>query len=227
VTKLNKTKSNNQRILLLISILSLACFLPLAFWQNLFLQTNQSVNLWAANLPLSSGVTQAATTVSEMFDTVVLFAVSVPIAAVLFFKKYRADAVLLVSVMGVDAITLSIIKSFVVSPRPLNGLIFEAGYSFPSGHVTTTIVLFGFLTFFVCQTLKSLPPKIAMAALTVSLAIAVGFDRLYLNVHWLTDILAAPFLALFLLATSLLITPYLTCWFNKLHMSGFGGDSKV
>ncbi len=201
--------------------------MPLAFWQNPFFDANQSVNLWAANLQLSNGLTQAATAVSEVFDTTILFVASLPIAAVLFYKKYKTNAILLVGVMGADAVALSILKSIVASPRPINGLIVETGYSFPSGHVTTTIVLFGLLTFFVWQTIKSLHPKIAMTGLTVALAVAVGFDRIYLNVHWLTDVLAAPFLALFLLATSLLVMQYLRGWFNKQHKGGFTGDFKV
>ncbi|MGD6809482.1 MAG: phosphatase PAP2 family protein [Candidatus Bathyarchaeia archaeon] len=217
----------NQRVLILISVLSIACFLPLTFWHNPFFGLNQPVNLWAANLQLGNEFTQAANLVSKLFDTTVLLACSLPIAAVLFYKKYKADALLLVGVMGVDAIALSIIKSFVVSPRPLNGLVFEDGSSFPSGHVTTTIVLFGLLTFFVWQTLKSVRPKIAMAALTLALTVAVGFDRIYLNVHWLSDVLAAPFLALFILATSLLIMQCLTGWYNKRHNAVFRGDSTV
>jgi undecaprenyl-diphosphatase len=223
----SKTKPANPRVLLLISVFSLVCFLPLAFWQTPFFELNQSVNLWAANLQLGSGLTQAASVISKLFDTAILLGVSLPIAALLFYKKYKTDALLLVGVMGVDAIALSVIKSFVASPRPLNGLVFEDGFSFPSGHVTTTIVLFGLLTFFVWQTLKSVRPKIAMAALTAALTVAVGLDRIYLNVHWLSDVLAAPFLALFILATSLLIMQCLMGWYNKRHNAAFRGDSTV
>jgi membrane-associated phospholipid phosphatase len=222
-----KTKTVNRQVLLLILVIALACFLPLAFWQTSFSGLNQSVNQWAANLRLGSGFTQAAHAVSELFDTIILLACSLPIAGVLFYKKHKADALLLVGVMGADALVLSIAKSLVASPRPLNGLITESGYSFPSGHVTTTIVLFGMLTFLVWQTVKTLPPKIAMTALTAALAVAVAFDRIYLNVHWLTDILAAPFLALFLLAASILVMQSLTGWYKKRQNGGFGGDSNA
>jgi undecaprenyl-diphosphatase len=198
----SKNKSTN--ILILLAILSMACFLIFAFWQNPLFAVNESVNMWAANLNLSNGLTQAARMVSEGFDTTVLFVVSLPIAALLFYKKHHTEAFLLGGVMGVDAIALALIKSFVASSRPLNGLIIENGFSFPSGHVTSTIVLFGMLTFLVWQNTKSLSPKIAMTALTTGLATIVALDRIILNVHWLTDVLAAPFLALFLLAVSIL-----------------------
>lgn len=213
VTKMNLTKST--KTLTLIAVLSIACFLALAYWQNPFTGINQSVNLWAANLNLSSGLTQAARLVSEVFDSTVLFVVSLPIAALLLYKKHKTEAFLLVGAMGVNAIVLTGVKTLTAVPRPLNGLILEDGFSFPSGHVTSTIVLLGMLTFLVWQNTKSLSPKIAMTALTAALATVIALDRLILNVHWFTDVLAAPFLAMFLLAVSILTIQSLTCWHNR------------
>jgi len=201
----SKIKSPNQRVLIVTSILSITCFILFALWQTHLSEINQSVNLWAANLQLSNGFTQAACIVSELFDTTVLLVVSLPIAGLLFYRKHKADALLLVGVMGADAVALYVIKTLAAIQRPLNGVILMDGFSFPSGHVTSTIVLFGMLTFLVWQNQKHYRPTIAMAALTAVLAVFMGFDRIVLNVHWLTDVLAAPFLALFILAISILV----------------------
>ncbi len=213
----SKTSSTNQRTLILLSILFLACFLSLAVWRNSLLSVNQSVNLWSANLHLGSGVMQGVFVVSDLFDTVVLFVASLPIAAILFYKKYKTDAFLLVGAMGVDAVVLTALKTLVVSPRPLDGLILEDSYSFPSGHVTSIIVLLGILTFIMWRNSQTLKPKIAMGVVSAVLIIMVAFDRIILNVHWLTDILAAPFLALFIVSTAILVIPPLI---GKLQKSG-------
>ena len=96
----SKIKSPNQRVLILISILSIACFIPLALWQTHLSEINQSVNLWAANLQLGNEFTQVACIVSDLFDTTVMLVVSLPIAGLLFYRKHKADALLLVGVMG-------------------------------------------------------------------------------------------------------------------------------
>ncbi len=135
------------------SILSIACFISLAFGKP-SIEINQSVNLWAANLPLDNGFTQVACIVSELFDTTVLLFVSLPIAGLLFYRKHKGDAFLLVGVMGADAAALYVIKTLAAVQRPLNGVILADGFSFPSGHVTSVIVLFGMLLILCGKTRK-------------------------------------------------------------------------
>lgn len=207
--------SKSTKIFILITVLAVSCFLAFTYWQQPSLSINESVNQWAANLNLSSRLTRAAILVSKFFDSTVLFVASLPIAALLFYKKLKTEAVLLVGAMGTNAIVLTFIKTLAASPRPLNALIKEDGASFPSGHVTSTIVLFGMLTFLVWQNRKTWLPKIAMAGLTLGLAVIVALDRLVLNVHWLTDVLAAPFLAVSILAVSIITLEIVTGWHKK------------
>jgi membrane-associated phospholipid phosphatase len=65
-----------------------------------------------------------------------------------------------------------------------------------------------------------------MAALTAVLAVLMAFDRIYLNAHWLTDVLAAPFLAVFILVTSILVFQSLLRWYTP-RQSRFLCDSKA
>lgn len=211
-----KEKSSNQNFLLLISVFSILCFLVLLFFQGHFFNLNQSVNNWAETLH-NEVLTQATTVIANVFGTAILLVATFPVAGFFIYKRQVSSALLLVGAMGLTALLLQLFKNFVVSPRPLNGLMFEGDYSFPSGHVTSAIVFFGVLTYVISKNQKSLPLKIASIAVSSTLAILVAFDRLYLNVHWLTDVLAAPFLALFILAVSTLIVNRLTNWYiNKL-----------
>jgi undecaprenyl-diphosphatase len=89
-------------------------------------------------------------------------------------------------------------------PRPLNGILTIQGFSFPSGHVTSTVVLFGLLTYFAWNRWRSSILRISWGLFSVVIAIVVGLDRLYLNVHWFSDVLGAYSLGVFLLAVSIL-----------------------
>lgn len=186
-----KNTLSNTRTLVLISVLSIVCFLLIVYSRGLFDDLNMWVNAWATGIQ-AGGLTDVANLVSYVFDTTILLAITLPIAGLLIYKSHTGEALLLLGAMGVDALLLSISKTVVISPRPLNGLILEQGNSFPSGHVTTTIVFFGMLTFFALQNRKTIS-KFCLAAVTPVLAVIVAFDRLYLNVHWLSDVLAAPF----------------------------------
>jgi membrane-associated phospholipid phosphatase len=215
---ISKQKSANKKTLLIISALSLACFLVIALSLSLFVGVNQSVNSWATSIQ-SAALTQAAKAISYGFETNVLLAVSVVITGFLVYRKQAGNALLLLGAMGADAVVLYLSKALIESPRPLNGLLIEGGNSFPSGHLTSTIVLFGMLSYLAWKNHKPAQTK-ALVGLTVALALVVGFDRIYLNVHWFTDALAAPFMAGFLLAVSIRVIEHLIEWYQQRHEAG-------
>ena len=102
--------------------------------------------------------------------------------------------------MGGDALLVEFFKTIIASPRTLNGIIFETGYSFLSGHTTSSVVLFGILVYVAWQRWKNVKVKVLAVGLYVSEVGVVGFDRIYLNVHWFSDVLGALFLCAFWVA---------------------------
>jgi membrane-associated phospholipid phosphatase len=213
---INKTLGT-QRKLLLASVLLLVCFLAIAaaFLSGTFDGINSAANRWAAGIQ-THGLTQAADAISFWFDTTILLALTIPAAGLLLYRGYKLNAGLLIGAMGVDALLLQVCKTAVASPRPLNALIVEGNSSFPSGHVTSTIVFAAMLSYFAWQDRRTIS-KLCTAAVGPVLIVVVAFDRLYLNVHWLSDILAAPFLALFIVAATMLVMQYLTGWYSRKH----------
>jgi undecaprenyl-diphosphatase len=63
-------------------------------------------------------------------------------------------------------------------------------YSFPSGHAAMSMVVYGFLAFLLGQR-KSAAHQTAFALGAFGIAALVGFSRLYLGVHWLSDVIAS------------------------------------
>jgi membrane-associated phospholipid phosphatase len=73
-------------------------------------------------------------------------------------------------------------------PQLWTQLINESSFSFPSGHALGTIVLYGFLAYILATRFPRWAGLIFVIA-TVIIA-AIGFSRLYLGVHWPTDVIA-------------------------------------
>ena len=73
-----------------------------------------------------------AVAIAYVFDTTSPIAISLMLAVYLFYRNYRKYSVLLLAAMGGDALIVSIIKTLIQSPRPLNGLVYDTGFLFPA-----------------------------------------------------------------------------------------------
>jgi len=68
--------------------------------------------------------------------------------------------------------------------------MFVFSYSFPSGHVFSATVLYGFCIYLTFRFINNPVIKWTVSALLVLLILLIGFSRIYLGVHWLSDTLA-------------------------------------
>ncbi len=191
------------------------CFIAVFAARPYFADINSAVNNWASSIQTGS-LTDVAKLIDLGFDTKVLLIITLPLVGILLYKGSTLKAGLLVGAMGADAALLQAAKTFITSPRPANALITDVDNSFPSGHLTSTIVFVGMLTYLAWQNRKTIH-KLCIAAVGPALILVVGFDRIYLNMHWLSDILAAPFLALFIIAATILLIEGISDWYKKRH----------
>jgi len=99
-----------------------------------------------------------------------------------------------------------ILKHLFHRKRPLTPLLYEAkGKSFPSGHAIMSVNFFGLLLYMLWQTEVDLFIKIIVSVITIFLIIAIGFSRIYLRVHYTSDVLAGFIIGLGWFYTVLLI----------------------
>lgn len=169
---------------------------------------NLSINLWSASVN-KGFFTLAAQIISIAFDTIALVILSFVVAVFLFVLHHRRYGLLLLGAMAGDLFLVELFKTVIMSPRPLNGLVVASGYSFPSGHATSSVVFFGVLTYFVWKNWGSAKVKALTCGLYVSITAVVGFDRIYLNVHWFSDIVGSIFLGAFWVTFCILLFKYL------------------
>lgn len=112
------------------------------------------------------------------------------LSAVLFFlrKHFSSIAPLFISVGG-SAITMFVLKYLFERERPLGGVYAELSPSFPSGHATMAIALYGFILYMAWIHDKHHLKNPFLIFLTI-LILLIGLSRLYLGVHYLSDVLA-------------------------------------
>jgi len=202
---MNRPKfSRNEQLLTLVWAVFLVAFLFITFFRGSFHSFDVEVNAGIPSIQ-SSSLTTINEGIAVVFDTTSLVIFSLAIACYLFLKKRRAEGLFLLGAMGVDALVVSVVKGLVQSPRPLNELVFSSGFSFPSGHTAGSIVFCGSLAFFVGHRWKSMRVRISNGIGVVAVSSVVGFSRVYLNVHWLSDIVGAGMIGVFLLSAAVLV----------------------
>ena len=105
-------------------------------------------------------------------------------------KLYLLAWLGLILIVG-SALVDEILKQIFRRARPelLAGGQHLSSYSFPSGHATGSICFFGFLIWLSWQLLKKPIHKVLLTILLVLMILLVGFSRIYLGVHYPTDVL--------------------------------------
>jgi len=107
----------------------------------------------------------------------------IAVVSLLLWRDRRRWAIALPAVMaGTGALQL-VAKWAVDRPRP-NGM----PWGFPSGHALTVAVFFGVVTYVVCTSSTRHRWRWLSTILCASTVLAVGFSRLYLDMHWLSDV---------------------------------------
>lgn len=81
-----------------------------------------------------------------------------------------------------------LLKYVVARPRPDMLVMDEIGFSFPSCHAMLSLTFYGYLAFLMNKSKARLPYKILFNGLMIFLITLIGFSRIYLNVHYLSDV---------------------------------------
>lgn len=82
------------------------------------------------------------------------------------------------------------LKNIVERPRPIGyRLIDETGYSFPSGHSMISAAFYGLIIYFVWKNVKNTKLKYISCILLALLILLIGISRIYLGVHYASDVL--------------------------------------
>ncbi|MES2447276.1 MAG: phosphatase PAP2 family protein [Bacteroidota bacterium] len=122
------------------------------------------------------------------------------VASIFFIAKFRREAYFIISILSSGLVILGI-KNIINRPRPTEFYIrlveINRFQSFPSGHVMSYILFFGFIIILM-KNLKSIPNSIRQTVTYISLflMLLIPFSRVYLGAHWLSDTIGGFILGL-------------------------------
>ena len=85
------------------------------------------------------------------------------------------------------------LKEFFARARPVEQLVDVGGYAFPSGHAFSAMVFFGYLIYLGQKHLRSGILQVFVTIACFAMILLIGASRVYLNVHWITDVLGGLF----------------------------------
>ena len=100
--------------------------------------------------------------------------------------RFRADALSMLVAIGGGELLVVGLKLLFHRPRP-EVIFARLGYSFPSGHSFFAVTLYGMMAYWLT---RDAPARRGVWVPTVLLIVLIGFSRIYLGVHYASDVLA-------------------------------------
>jgi undecaprenyl-diphosphatase len=180
-------------VVLLLFVIALIAFIVIV--RRIFVLKQTSFDLAVFDF-LSRHVNDNSNKVMMFFTYLGMHSFLIPanlilIAYFLFIKKRKWYSIKIPAIALSSLGLMFLLKNFFNRPRPDMPLLYEAkGLSFPSGHALMSVTFYGLLIYIVYHSKEKKPIKWILISLLVLLIIIIGFTRIYLRVHYTTDVLA-------------------------------------
>jgi undecaprenyl-diphosphatase len=143
------------------------------------------------------------TNVNGMFGSAIISAL---LLVYLLYNRYYDDLKFYILTFLGSMLLFIGIKLLVERTRPLLKLINEQGFSFPSGHSTMSMAMALSIYFIFINKIPSYRGRVALLLFAMFWPILIAFTRVYLNVHWLSDVVAGLTLGIFWVTVVLIFT---------------------
>lgn len=180
-------KSFFQCVILLVSFLVLTLAVKsqsdmISYLDNITSAFFQSIR----NPDLTNLMTIISTVVSPLTTSLI----ALVILGYQYFLNQRIAVWLFMLFFGTNALAL-LLKDIIARHRPMNQLVFDSGYSFPSGHTISTFLLMILVLVVARQRLRRVLSQVVFVIFALVILASVIFSRLYLENHFLMDILGS------------------------------------
>ncbi|MET8878180.1 phosphatase PAP2 family protein [Nocardia sp. NPDC004604] len=175
----------------------------------------------------SSGWTVIARAITHAGDPAGLAVIGLLLAGLMaWWLRCAVPMVLILGTVAVASAASRMSKVVVGRTRPpaVVELMTQTDFSYPSGHVTGTVALVGSVLLAYLGARPAVWRRIAAGLFVVVVVATMGATRLYLGVHWLTDVIGGGLLGCSVVLIGAVLQPYLRAW---LHGAPMNESSKV
>ncbi len=133
------------------------------------------------------------------------FLILITLLSVIFIKDKKIGMWITLN-LAISAGLNVILKNIIQRPRPEGyRLIQESGYSFPSGHSMVSMAFYGLIAYLIWKKVKNKTERYILFSITIILPILIGISRIYLGVHYASDVLAGLVISISYLAVFTII----------------------
>lgn len=168
-------------VVLCLILFSVICYGVLSY-DSLVIDTK--VYSFIINNIMNDGLTLILKAITELGG--VAFTVLAGVLIFMFCKKNRWF--ITIDLVGVTLVN-QVIKHIIRRPRPnVLRLVEESGYSFPSGHSMVSMAFYGIIIYLVYKNVSNKYLKWILIILLSLLILSIGFSRIYVGVHYFTDV---------------------------------------
>lgn len=133
--------------------------------------------------------------------------VTISLLSYLFFKNKNQGISMMINLSIITLIN-TLLKIIIQRPRPIGvNIITELGYSFPSGHSMISTAFYGFLIYLAYKNVKNRIYRILICISLFFLIIFICISRVYLGVHYTSDVIGGFFISISYLMVFITIVP--------------------
>lgn len=182
-----KNNNFNNNKYFLVSIFFLFLFLITLFLFKINFTNSLDYFISNSSIDISNSMAYSFAKIISAIGSVYGVLIIVLLLSYYFYKnKYYKEMTLLYILVFLDLLIVYSLKHIIGRIRPDN--LYLTTLSFPSGHTTMGVVLFGFIFWLFYKKNKTI------SALSLLLLGLMGLSRIIINIHWFTDVLAGYFL---------------------------------
>lgn len=190
---------------LIVLFISLIIFILIA--RDIFQKEIINYDVWAHDVLVENLRSDFLTMIMKIITDFGSAFVLIPLTMLMFlFSKHKGIST------GLNLILITIIntilKFIVQRPRPSGfNIIIETGFSFPSGHSMVSTAFYGFLIYLAYKNIKNKKLKALICTSLFCLIILICISRIYLGVHYASDVIGGFFIAMAYLMLFVMIIP--------------------
>ena len=182
----NKTKNIIKWILCAITAI-LAIVVTINVKNGRILELDLNIYKFFSENIINDKLTPIVKVITHVGGAKIVFVLT--ILAIILIKGLKNKLFLLTGIVGTAGLNV-VLKHIIQRERPnINRLIPEKGYSFPSGHSMMSMAFYGMLIFLIFKYVKNTALKWTLIVILTILLSTIGITRIYLGVHYPSDVI--------------------------------------